>query len=84
MGKSNMCVPEPDLFLSDRPRVSVIVPTKNRREALEETIRTLLMQTFMTDELIIVDQSQTKSLLQTSSLSLKYIHNPEITGASQA
>lgn len=84
MGKSNMYVPEPDLFLSDRPRVSVIIPTKNRRTDLEETIRTLLVQTRMADELIIVDQSQTESLLQTSPLSLKYINNPEITGASQA
>jgi hypothetical protein len=45
--------------------VSVIIPTKDRREALEETIRTLLAQTRMADELIIVDQSQTESLLQT-------------------
>jgi GT2 family glycosyltransferase len=79
-----MYVPEPDLFLSGRPKVSVIIPTKNRRADLEETIRTLLAQTRIPDELIIVDQSQTKSLLRTSSLSLKYIYNPEITGASQA
>ena len=70
--------------MSDRPKVSVIIPTKNRRAALEETIRTLLAQTRMADELIIVDQSRTESLLQTSSLSLKYIYNPEITGASHA
>jgi glucosyl-dolichyl phosphate glucuronosyltransferase len=38
----------------------------------------------MADELIIVDQSQTESLLQTDPLPLKYIYNPEITGASQA
>ena len=70
--------------MRDRLRVSVIIPTKNRRTDLEETIRTLLAQTRMADELIIVDQSQTESLLQTSPLSLKYIYNPEITGASQA
>jgi glycosyltransferase involved in cell wall biosynthesis len=70
--------------LSDTPKVSVIIPTKNRRAALEETVCTLLAQTRMADELIIVDQSQTESLLQTSPLSLKYIYNPEITGASQA
>jgi GT2 family glycosyltransferase len=66
------------------PKVSVIIPTKYRREALEETIRTLLAQTRIADELIIVDQSQTKSLLQTSPLSLKHIYNPEITSAPQA
>jgi GT2 family glycosyltransferase len=79
-----MYVTEPDLLLSDRPRVSVIIPTKDRRAALEETIRTLLMQTRMADELIVVDQSQNESHLETVSLSLKYIYNPEITGASQA
>jgi GT2 family glycosyltransferase len=72
------------VFLSDRPKISVIIPTKNRRAALEDTIRTLLAQTRMADELIIVDQSQTESLLQTSPLSLKYIYNPEITGLTQA
>jgi GT2 family glycosyltransferase len=70
--------------LSDGPKVSVIIPTKNRREALEETIRTLLAQTRMADELIIVDQSRTESSFGTSSVPLKYIYNPGITGASQA
>jgi GT2 family glycosyltransferase len=70
--------------LSDGPNVSVIIPTKNRREALDETIRTLLAQTRMPDELIIVDQSRTESVLRTSPLPLKYIYNPGITGASQA
>jgi GT2 family glycosyltransferase len=62
----------------------VIIPTKNRRTDLEETIRTLLAQTRMADELIIVDQSQTESLLQTSSLPLKYIYDPGISGLTQA
>jgi glycosyltransferase involved in cell wall biosynthesis len=70
--------------LSHRPKVSVIIPTKNRSAALEETIRSLLMQTRMADELIIVDQSQTEALIKTGPLSLKYIYDPLITGASQA
>lgn len=70
--------------MSDMPKVSVIIPTKNRRAALEEVVCTLLAQTRMADELIIVDQSQTESLLQTSPLSLKYVYNPEITGLTQA
>jgi GT2 family glycosyltransferase len=70
--------------LSYRPKVSVIIPTKNRCAALEETIRTLLMQTRMADELIIVDQSQTEALFKAGRLSLKYIYDPLITGASQA
>jgi len=70
--------------LRDGPKVSVIIPTKNRREALDETIRTLLGQTRMADELIIVDQSRTEGIFRTSSIPLKYIYNPGITGASQA
>ncbi len=66
------------------PKVSVIIPTKNRSTDLAETIRTLLLQTCMADELIVVDQGQTESNFQTGSLSLKYIYNPEITSASQA
>jgi GT2 family glycosyltransferase len=70
--------------LTDRSRISVIIPTKNRWTSLEETIHTLLAQTRLADELIIVDQSRTSSLLETSSLPLKYIYNPEITGLTQA
>lgn len=65
-------------------RVSVILPTKNRAEDLDRTIRTLLLQTRRADELIIVDQSQTQSVLKTSPVPLKYIYNPRISGASQA
>jgi glycosyltransferase involved in cell wall biosynthesis len=79
-----MYVPEWDHFMSDRPNISVIIPTKNRKAALGETIRTLLAQTRMADELIIVDQSQKKSLLKASPVPLKYIYNPEITGLTQA
>jgi GT2 family glycosyltransferase len=77
-------VREGQALVRSEPRVSVIIPTKYRRKALEETIRTLLAQTRMADELIIVDQNETKSLLQTSPLSLKHIYNPEITSAAQA
>ena len=67
-----------------KPRVSVIIPTKNRPEDLERTISTLLLQTHMADELIIVDQSRMRSVLKTDPLPLKYIYNPGITGASHA
>jgi GT2 family glycosyltransferase len=70
--------------MSRRPKVSVIIPTKNRRADLEETIRTLLGQTRMADELIIVDQSQTESLLPMSSFPLKYIYDSSISGLTQA
>lgn len=64
--------------------VSIIIPTKNRAEDLDRTIGTLLLQTHMADELIIVDQSRTPSVLNTSPLPLKYIYNPRVSGASQA
>jgi GT2 family glycosyltransferase len=38
----------------------------------------------MADELIIVDQSQTESVLQTNPLPLKYVYNPKILGLTQA
>src|SRR5487761_832182 len=79
-----MSVLELDHFMSDRPNISVIIPTKNRRAVLEETIRTLLVQTRMADELIIIDQSGTASFLKPSHLPLKYIHNSKITGLTQA
>lgn len=40
--------------------VSVIVPTKNRPRLLVDTVRTLLAQTVVPQELIVVDQSATE------------------------
>src|SRR6266849_2510235 len=66
------------------PTVSVIIPTKNRAQDLQRTISTLLAQTRMVDELIIVDQSQTQSAIDAGSLRLKHVYNPRITGLCQA
>lgn len=70
--------------MSEKQKVSVIIPTKNRNADLEQTIRTLLAQSRMADELIVVDQSLVGSHLQAGSLPLKHVYNPAITGASQA
>jgi GT2 family glycosyltransferase len=70
--------------LSARPKVSLIIPTKNRRADLEETIRTVLAQTCSPDELVVVDQSDAEMDLRTSPLALQYIYNPRITGLTQA
>ena len=39
--------------------VSAVVPTKDRPALLAETVRALLAQTVVLDELIVVDQSAT-------------------------
>ena len=41
--------------MNDRPLVSVIVTTYNRKELLKETIGSILNQTFINFELIVVD-----------------------------
>src|SRR5438552_16147485 len=40
--------------------VSAVVPTKDRAALLAETVRALLAQTMVADELIVVDQSATE------------------------
>jgi glycosyltransferase involved in cell wall biosynthesis len=64
--------------------MSVIIPTKNRTQDLQQTIGTLLAQTRLAHELIIVDQSQTQSVIDAGLLPLKHIYNPRITGLCQA
>jgi glycosyltransferase involved in cell wall biosynthesis len=41
--------------MSDDPRVSIIVPTRNRRALLAQTLRSILAQTYSNWEAIIVD-----------------------------
>jgi len=79
------------------PIISVIIPTLNRADVLAEMLESLLAQTAVPDEVIIVDQSQTDeskkmsenllnnyNLNQQNTIKLTYIHNPTITGAAQA
>lgn len=77
--------------------ISVIIPTKNRLKDLVNTIRTVLIQTYLPNEIIIVDQNasseikdEVMALLNNSDISkrnniaVKYIHDPQITGLTQA
>lgn len=77
--------------------ISVIIPTKNRLKDLLNTIRTVLIQTYLPNEIIIVDQNvsseikdEVMALLNNSDVSkrdniaVKYIHDPQITGLTQA
>jgi glycosyltransferase involved in cell wall biosynthesis len=45
--------------ISDKPKVSVIIPTKNRCEALKQCLDSLMTQTYKNLEIIIVDGGST-------------------------
>jgi GT2 family glycosyltransferase len=75
--------------------VSVIIPTKNRPDDLRRTVETLLDQTVLPTELIVVDQSpgcETASALgavfdrhaRGASVRLRHLHAPEVTGGAAA
>ncbi len=73
--------------------VSVIIPTKNRPDDLELTLRSLVTQTVAAEELIIVDQSEDgeskgrayRTLMNGSArIRLHYIHDTGITGGAAA
>lgn len=79
------------------PSASVIIPTKDRPQDLEHTVSTVLAQTLLPCELIIVDQStddksQRRAELQFhqvpapihETVRLRYIKDPSITGGAQA
>ncbi len=65
-------------------RVSVIIPTKNRAADLERAVDTLLIQTVKPFELIIVDQSASPICRKNVSIPVRYIHAPQLSGASVA
>lgn len=75
---------------------TVIIPTKNRPDDIALALSSLFEQTVLPCELIIVDQSQTNATrdcvyslyeaqaLRIRRMSLKYIHDPSISGAAVA
>jgi len=75
-----------------QPSTSVIIPTLNRPGALRELLISLLKQSTLPNEIIIVDQSKnldskqmTKLLLiKYNNIDLKYISDSTITGIAQA
>lgn len=79
------------------PSASVIIPTKNRPQDLERAVASLLAQSLLPRELIVVDQSdgeESKRGVETTllrarartgdAIQLHYIRNPAITGLAQA
>ena len=78
-----------------RPTLAVMIPTLNRPHDLRVTIETLLRQSVLPQELLIVDQSRTdeseravRALLQGSpqgrSMALNYRRDPGINGLAIA
>jgi len=72
-------------------KVSVIIPTKNRKEDLFLTLDSVFNQTLLPFEIIIVDQSAdrtdytpTRKLADTKNIQFKVIYNPSIRGLTQA
>ena len=71
---------------------SVVIPTKNRPTELATVIDSLLAQTRLPDQLIIIDQSspdkvireKVTPLAQEKGVALDYIHDETITGLVQA
>ena len=71
---------------------SVVIPTKNRPTELATVIDSLLAQSRLPDQLIIIDQSSSDKvirekvtpLFQEKGVALDYIHDETITGLVQA
>lgn len=77
--------------MDKRLTISVIIPTKNRPDDLERTLESLMAQTIMPEELIIVDQSEDDQsgnrihrVVASRGVELKYIHDARITGGAAA
>jgi GT2 family glycosyltransferase len=83
--------------MSEALHVSVIIPTKNRSDALAEVVRSIVTQTVVPRTLVIVDQTEVDSGRRRverelranlnhgqTCISLKYIHDPTIGGAAMA
>lgn len=82
---------------SNLPSASVIIPTKDRPQDLERTIATILAQTVLPQEIIILDQSsqdeprrRVEAQLQQApdsvraAIHLTYIRDQSVTGLAQA
>ena len=72
--------------------LSIVIPTKNRPNELLAMLKSLIIQTHLPDQIIIVDQSLKEntiedkllSLLGLNKIKLNYIHDQNITGLVKA
>lgn len=72
-------------------KITVIIPTKNRAKDLLVAVNSVINQTIVPHEIVIVDQSEAshseidiKSLVEKTALKLLYIYDPKITGLVHA
>jgi GT2 family glycosyltransferase len=78
--------------MSRTPNISVIIPTKNRKPDLLIVFRSLLGQTALPEQIVIVDQSPDDSALGCLQAELDgirctmldYVHDPLLNGAAAA
>lgn len=71
---------------------SIVIPTKNRPQELTTMFNSIIEQTRLPEQVIIIDQSNSenlvidtlKSLVENTSISLNYIHDESINGLVQA
>ena len=67
------------------PKISVVIPTKNRASDLWRTLDSLRLQTRRPTEIIVVDQGSSPALESPDfPISLTYIYAPYISGAAVA
>lgn len=67
------------------PKISVIIPTKNRAGDLRCTLNSLIKQVRKPDEIIVVDQGSSPALDSSDfPIPLNYIYAPYISGAAVA
>jgi len=83
---------KPQIKEDKRLTFSVVIPTKNRMDDLLSAVRSVLSQSHLPDELIIVDQSTTDAtngavcalLANHKQIDYKYIFNNTLTGLTAA
>ncbi len=87
----SICYKIPNVEKEQQLKISVIIPTLNRPNDMARLLPSIVNQTRLPDELIIVDQSvddktknSTYKLLKNSPLKLKYIHDSSFQGLVKA
>ena len=97
MRPSNRIAELQNITVPDAESVSIIIPTRNRRSSLESTVRTIVSQTVLPTELLIIDQSandRSERAVQAvlisapenvrATIRLVYIRDPSISGGAVA
>ena len=73
-------------------RFSIVIPTKNRPEELKKIIASIMIQTKLPDQIVIIDQSspdkiiksELKTVLKNKKIELNYLCNNKIRGLVEA